>query len=66
MRRSANKNDFTAESWLIDKEYFENFDALHFSVENQLLGLVRSLQQKRKAGTWSEELPAADSLSRKP
>ncbi|OGU31807.1 MAG: hypothetical protein A2X67_04305 [Ignavibacteria bacterium GWA2_55_11] len=35
---------------------FETFDKAHYSVENKLLALKKSLQQKRKDGTWQEEL----------
>jgi len=42
----------------ISAEGFEEFDKLHFEVENKLLALVASLQKKRKDGTWQEELRA--------
>ena len=35
---------------------FEKFDALHYSIENKLLALVKSLQQKQKDNTWNEQL----------
>ena len=41
----------------LENSEFERFDSLHYSVENQLLGLVRSLQKKRKDADWNEELP---------
>jgi hypothetical protein len=37
-------------------DLFEEFDVLHYSVENKLLSLVRSLQLKRRAGSWQEEI----------
>ena len=37
-------------------DLFEEFDVLHYSIENKLLSLVRSLQLKRKAGNWQEEI----------
>ena len=37
-------------------ELFDRFDAFHWRVENKLLALIRSLQEKRKEGTWEEEL----------
>ena len=39
-------------------DLFEEFDVLHYSVENKLLSLVRSLQLKRKVGDWQEEMTA--------
>ena len=44
---------------LVGEAEFERFDGLHYSVENQLLGLVRSLQRRRKSGDWNEQLPEA-------
>ena len=36
-----------------EKEY-EELDVLHYKVENQLLKLIESLQQKQKDGQWKE------------
>ena len=36
-------------------EQFEEFDELHYAVENKLVALVKSLQAKRKTGTWQDE-----------
>jgi four helix bundle protein len=33
----------------------DKFDSLHFSMENKLIALIRSLQHKRKAGDWIQE-----------
>jgi four helix bundle protein len=33
----------------------EKFDTLHFSMENKLIALIRSLQHKRKTGEWIQE-----------
>jgi len=33
----------------------DKFDTLHFSVENKLIALIRSLQYKRKTGDWAQE-----------
>jgi four helix bundle protein len=41
---------------LIQQETFETFDMMHYSAENKLLALVRSIQAKRKKGDWLEEL----------
>jgi len=35
---------------------FEEFDLIHYSLENKLLALKKSLQAKRRDGTWVEEL----------
>jgi four helix bundle protein len=40
----------------ITEEFFEEFDAKHYSLENKLLALIASLQEKRRKGTWEEEL----------
>lgn len=42
----------------LNDDLFEEFDTLHYSVENKLLSLVRSLQLKRKVGGWQEEIAA--------
>ena len=42
---------------LLKEAEFERFDGLHYSVENQVLGLVRSLQRKRRQKDWNEDLP---------
>ena len=34
---------------------FEAFDLCHYRVENRLLALIRSLQVKRKSGSWQSE-----------
>jgi four helix bundle protein len=38
----------------ITKEEYEELDALHFKVENQLLKLIISLQRKQKSGKWED------------
>jgi four helix bundle protein len=38
----------------ITKEEYEELDALHFKVENQLLKLIISLQRKQKGGKWED------------
>jgi four helix bundle protein len=40
---------------LLSESLFEPMDRLHYSVENKLIALVRSLQLKRKRGDWIEE-----------
>jgi four helix bundle protein len=36
----------------ISKEDFEEFDTLHYQVENELIQLIKSLQKKQKDGDW--------------
>jgi len=38
----------------ISKEEYEELDELHYKVENQLLKLIGSLQQKQKDGEWKD------------
>jgi len=38
----------------ITEVQFERFDELHYKVENELLNLIRSLQEKQKCGTWDD------------
>lgn len=40
----------------IKDETFNEFDKLHYLVENKLLSLIRSLQLKRKEGDWDQEI----------
>lgn len=44
---------------IVAKDKFEEWDQKHYSMENKLLGLVRSLESKRKEGSWNQELPPA-------
>jgi len=37
---------------------FEDFDKLHYEVENKLLRLIESLENKRSIGDWRDALPA--------
>jgi len=48
---------------LVSEERLEDFDKLHFEMENKLLALVASLQKKRKEGTWEEELKVSRATS---
>jgi four helix bundle protein len=41
---------------LSDKD-FEQFDALHYEVENKLLALIESLEAKRGSNNWSDTIP---------
>ena len=40
----------------ITEEEYKELDQVHYKVENELLGLIRSLQQKQKGGQWEDEL----------
>ncbi len=42
----------------ISAEQFENFDKLHYEVENKLLGLIESLESKKQANDWRATLPS--------
>jgi four helix bundle protein len=39
----------------ISNEEFEMFDVLHFKVENELIGLIKSLQRKMKDNDWVDK-----------
>jgi len=39
----------------ISKKDFDTFDELHYKVENELLALIKSIQNKKKKGNWDEE-----------
>ena len=38
----------------ISEKDFERFDELHYQVENELIGLIKSLQAKQKKGDWDD------------
>jgi four helix bundle protein len=38
----------------INTEQYEKLDELHYKTENELIGLIRALQQKQKQGGWIE------------
>jgi four helix bundle protein len=38
----------------IPEEEYEELDALHYKVENQLLKLIESLQRKQRGGRWED------------
>ena len=40
----------------ITEEEYKELDQLHYKVENELLNLIRSLQQKQRDGQWEDEL----------
>jgi four helix bundle protein len=49
------------ESNQLTKEEFETLDALAYKLENGLLRLVESLEQKREQGDWVENLMVKES-----
>ncbi len=40
---------------VIDSEKFEAFDKMHYKLENELISLIKSLQQKQNTGTWENK-----------
>src|SRR5438874_1695941 len=38
---------------------FDQFDKLHYEVENKLLALIESLEAKRPSNDWSDSIPPA-------
>jgi four helix bundle protein len=42
---------------LVPAATFEEFDKLHYEVENKLLALISSLESKRDHHTWQDTLP---------
>ena len=42
---------------LISDGDFEEFDSVHYEVENKLLALIESLESKRGTGEWIDTLP---------
>jgi len=42
---------------LISQTAFEEFDVLHYEVENKLLALISSLESKRQDHNWRDTLP---------
>jgi len=40
---------------LLDKKDLEKLDALHYKVENELIRLIKVLQNKQKDGEWLED-----------
>jgi four helix bundle protein len=42
---------------LVADAEFQEFDKLHYEVENKLLALIQSLEAKRGTGQWIDSLP---------
>lgn len=36
----------------ITQQFFKEFDSLHYEVENKLIALKKSLQEKQASGNW--------------
>jgi four helix bundle protein len=51
---------------LISIDEFEDFDQLHYEVENKLLGLIESLEKKRQTNDWHDTLPSTHPSSINP
>ena len=41
----------------ITESQFEEFDALHYEVENKLLNLIKTMKAKRGTDEWNDTLP---------
>jgi len=41
---------------LLSEKTYEEIDKLHYSVENKLLALIKSLQSKRNEHTWVDQI----------
>jgi four helix bundle protein len=39
---------------ILNESDFEKFDELHYKVENELINLIKSLQQKQNEGIWQD------------
>jgi len=48
---------------LISDDDFEEFDKLHYEVENKLLRLIEALEHKRETDDWRDTLPPHPSLN---
>jgi four helix bundle protein len=46
----------------ISPQEFENFDKLHYEVENKLLKLIESLESKKQTNDWRDTLPPKNPL----
>ena len=51
---------------LISDDDFEDFDKLHYEVENKLLRLIESLENKRGTNEWRDSLPPRIQQSNNP
>ncbi|HEX4265169.1 MAG TPA: four helix bundle protein [Verrucomicrobiae bacterium] len=44
----------------LSSDDFEEFDKLHYEVENKLLRLIESLESKRERNDWRDTLPSSN------
>jgi hypothetical protein len=51
---------------LVSAENSEEFDKLHYEVENKLLRLIESLENKKLANDWRDTLPSSIHQSNSP
>jgi four helix bundle protein len=51
---------------LVSAENSEEFDKLHYEVENKLLRLIESLENKKLANDWRDTLPSSIHQSNNP
>ena len=51
---------------LVSADGFEEFDKLHYEVENKLLRLIESLENKRVTNDWRDTLPHTHPSSSNP
>ena len=51
---------------LISNDDFEDLDKLHYEVENKLLRLIESLENKRRTNEWQDVLPPSIHKSTNP
>ena len=51
---------------LISTDDFEDLDKLHYEVENKLLRLIESLENKRRTNEWQDVLPPSIQKSTNP
>jgi four helix bundle protein len=49
----------------ISAEQFEAFDKLHYEVENKLLKLIESLENKKRINDWRDTLPSKNPVIQK-
>ena len=51
---------------IISAADFESFDQLHYEVENKLVRLIESLENKRQTNDWRDTLPPTNPSSTNP
>lgn len=61
MKRNKNRGYQKLRVWSDAVEYFERLDDLAFKLENGLLKLVQSIEEKRELGEWTDHLMVKES-----